>query len=152
MQVYRKGEWRKLPSHRQRWLARYTLAMPFVQAATGALVPVAIASMFVLKVPVPLTLFSFLPLAPTLVTLAVESAALGEFGKEFGIKIRLWDHLRLILGAFPYQLLLAAAAVRAVWRDSRGDGGWEKTSHANAHRVTAGERPVVTAAERPVSV
>jgi cellulose synthase/poly-beta-1,6-N-acetylglucosamine synthase-like glycosyltransferase len=152
MQVYRKGEWRKLPSHRQRWLARYTLAMPFVQAATGALVPVAIASMFVLKVPVPLTLFTFLPLAPTLVTLAVESAALGEFGKEFGIKIRLWDHLRLILGAFPYQLLLAAAAVRAVWRDSRGDGGWEKTSHANAHRVTAGERPVVTAAERPVSV
>jgi cellulose synthase/poly-beta-1,6-N-acetylglucosamine synthase-like glycosyltransferase len=135
LQVYRKGEWRNLPSRRQRMLARYTLAMPFLQAATGALLPVAIASMFVLKVPVPLTLLTFLPLAVTLVTVAVESAALGEFGREFGIRIRLWDHARLVLGAFPYQLLLAAAAVRSVWRESRGEGGWEKTSHANAHRT-----------------
>ena len=135
MQVYRKGEWRRLPSRRQRLLARYTLAMPFLQAATGALLPIAIASMFILKVPVPVTLLTFLPLAPTLITVAVEAAALGEFGKEFGIRIRLWDHVRLVLGAFPYQLLLAAAAVRSVWRESRGQGGWEKTSHANAHRV-----------------
>ncbi|WP_267307250.1 glycosyltransferase [Mycobacterium barrassiae] len=140
MQVYRKGEWRRLPSRRQRLLARYTLAMPFLQAATGALLPIAIASMFVLKVPVPMTLLTFLPLAPTLVTVAVESAALSEFGKEFGIRIRLWDHLRLVLGAFPYQLLLAAAAVRSVWRQSRGQGGWEKTSHANAHRTAEPER------------
>ncbi|HYZ67948.1 MAG TPA: glycosyltransferase, partial [Mycobacterium sp.] len=56
LQVYRKAEWRKLPSHRQRWLARYTLAMPFLQAATGALLPLAIASMFLLKAPVPVAL------------------------------------------------------------------------------------------------
>ncbi|PRC54267.1 glycosyl transferase, partial [Mycobacterium sp. ITM-2017-0098] len=84
---------------------RYTLAMPFLQAATGALVPIALVCMFVLKVPVPLTLLTFLPLAPTLVTIAVEAAALGEFGKEFGVRIRLWDHIRLVLGAFPYQML-----------------------------------------------
>jgi cellulose synthase/poly-beta-1,6-N-acetylglucosamine synthase-like glycosyltransferase len=142
MQVYRKGEWRKLGSHRQRMLARYTLAMPFLQAATGALLPVAIASMFVLKVPVPLTLLTFLPLAPTLITIAVESAALGEFGKAFGVRIRLWDHVRLVLGAFPYQLLLAVAAVRSVWRQSRGQGGWEKTSHANAHRTAVESEPI----------
>jgi hypothetical protein len=118
--------------------------MPFLQAAAGALLPVAIASMFVLKVPVPLTLLTFLPLAPTLVTVAVESAALGEFGKEFGIRIRLWDHARLIIGAFPYQLLLAAAAVRSVWRQRRGQGGWEKTAHANVHR-TASEAERVAA-------
>ncbi|MGE2721541.1 glycosyltransferase [Mycolicibacterium celeriflavum] len=135
MQVYQKGEWRNLPTRRQRLLARYTLAMPFLQAATGALVPIALVCMFVLKVPVPLTLLTFLPLVPTLVTVAVEAAALGEFGREFGIRIRLWDHIRLVLGAFPYQLLLAAAAVRSAWRQSRGQGGWEKTEHANAHRV-----------------
>lgn len=135
MQVYRKGEWRRLPSRRQRLLARYTLAMPFLQAATGALVPIAIVCMFIIKVPVPLTLLTFLPLAPTLVTVAVEAAALGEFGKEFGVRIRLWDHIRLVLGAFPYQLLLAAAAVRSVWREQRGHGSWEKTEHANAHRA-----------------
>jgi len=142
MQVLRKGEWRRLPGRRQRWLARYTLAMPFLQAATGVLMPLSIASMFVLKVPVPTALVTFIPLAPTLVTVAVESAALGEFGREFGIRIRMRDQVRLLLGTFPYQLLIAAAAVRAVWRESRGDGGWEKTAHTNSHRNTTSEQPV----------
>ena len=142
LQVLRKGEWRKLPSRRQRWLARYTLAMPLLQAATGVLIPLSLASMFLLKVPVPTALVTFLPLAPTLVTMAVESAALGEFGREFDIRIRFRDHARLLLGTFPYQLLLAAAAVRSVWRESRGHGGWEKTTHTNAHRTTTPKRPV----------
>jgi glycosyltransferase XagB len=137
LQVLRKGEWRKLQSRRQRWLARYTLAMPFLQAATGVLLPLSLVSMFLLKLPVPTALVTFLPLAPTLVTMAVESAALGEFGQEFGVRIRVRDRLRLLLGTLPYQVLLAAAALRAVWRQSRGQGGWEKTAHANAHRTTA---------------
>jgi cellulose synthase/poly-beta-1,6-N-acetylglucosamine synthase-like glycosyltransferase len=142
LQVLRKGEWRKLPSRRQRWLARYTLAMPLLQAATGVLMPLSLASMFLLKVPVPTALVTFLPLAPTLVTVAVESAALGEFGREFGVRIRLRDQARLLLGTIPYQLLLAAAAVRSVWREGRGQGGWEKTTHTNAHRTTTPKRPV----------
>ena len=104
--------------------------------------PLSLASMFLLKVPMPTALVTFLPLAPTLVTMAVESAALGEFGREFGIRIRSRDQARLLLGTFPYQLLLAAAAVRAVWRQSRGHGGWEKTTHTNAHRTTTPKRPV----------
>ncbi|WP_197040183.1 glycosyltransferase family 2 protein [Mycobacterium sp. URHB0044] len=135
LQVLRKGEWRKLPSRRQRWLARYTLAMPFLQAATGVLLPLSVLSMFLLKVVVPVALVTFLPLALTLVTMAVEAAALGEFGRDFGIRIRWWDRVRLLLGTFPYQLLLAVAAVRSVWREMRGQGGWEKTEHANAHRT-----------------
>jgi cellulose synthase/poly-beta-1,6-N-acetylglucosamine synthase-like glycosyltransferase len=142
LQVLRKGEWRKLPSRKQRLLARYTLAMPLLQAATGVLMPLSLASMFLLKVPMPTALVTFLPLAPTLVTMAVESAALGEFGREFGVRIRVRDHARLLLGTVPYQLLLAAAAVRSVWRESRGHGGWEKTTHTNAHRTTTPKRPV----------
>jgi glycosyltransferase XagB len=142
LQVLRKGEWRKLPSRRQRWLARYTLAMPLLQAATGALMPLSLAMMFLLKVPMPTALVTFLPLAPTLVTMAVESAALGEFGREFGIRIRARDQARLLLGTLPYQLLLAFAAVRSVWREIRGHGGWEKTTHSNAHRTTAPKPPV----------
>jgi len=142
LQVLRKGEWRKLPSRRQRLLARYTLAMPLLQAATGVLMPLSLASMLLLKAPMPIALMTFLPLAPTLVTMAVESAALGEFGREFGIRIRVRDHARLLLGTVPYQLLLAAAAVRSVWRESRGQGGWEKTTHTNAHRTTTPKRPV----------
>jgi hypothetical protein len=74
--------------------------------------------------------------------MAVESAALGEFGREFGIRIRARDHARLLLGTVPYQLLLAAAAVRSVWREGRGQRGWEKTTHINAHRTTTPKRPV----------
>ena len=126
LQVFRKGEWRRLPSRRQRWLARYTLAMPMLQAATGVLMPLSLATMFLLKVPMPIALVTFFPLAPTLVTMAVESAALGEFGREFGIRIRARDHARLLLGTVPYQLLLAAAAVRSLWREGRGQGGWRR--------------------------
>jgi len=40
----------------------------------------------------------------------------------------------LVLGTFPYNLVLSAAAVRAVWRELRGERGWEKTAHVGAHR------------------
>ena len=142
LQVLRKGEWRKLPSRRQRMLARYTLAMPFLQAATGVLLPLSIAAMLFVKVPVPVTLFTFLPLAPTAVTLAAECAALGEFGREFGVRTRVCDYVRLVLGVAPYQVLLAFAAVRSVWRELRGMGGWEKTEHANVHRSRTSAKPV----------
>ena len=137
LQVLRKGEWRRLPSRRQRVLARYTLAMPFLQAATGLLLPLSLIAMVLVKVPVWVTLVSFLPLTPTLVTLAVESAGLSDFGREFGVRIRARDYARLVLGTFPYQMMLAFAALRSVWREARGQGGWEKTSHANVHRTAS---------------
>ncbi|MDT0351108.1 glycosyltransferase [Pseudonocardia charpentierae] len=146
LQVLRKGEWRRLPSRRQRWLARYTLAMPFLQAATGLLLPVSLAAMLFVKVPVPVTLLTFLPLTPTIVTLAVEAAGLDEFGRAFGVRVRFRDVLRLILGTFPYQVLLAFAALRSVWREARGQGGWEKTSHSNVHRSAATTAPATPAA------
>jgi cellulose synthase/poly-beta-1,6-N-acetylglucosamine synthase-like glycosyltransferase len=136
LQVLRKGEWRRLPSRRQRWLARYTLAMPFLQAATGLLLPLSLVAMLFVKVPVPVTLLTFLPLTPTIVTLAVEAAGLDEFGRAFGVRVRARDVLRLVLGTFPYQMLLAFAALRSVWREARGHGGWEKTSHSNVHRTS----------------
>jgi len=34
----------------------------------------------------------------------------------------------------PYQLVLSAAALRAVAREARGERGWEKTEHVGAHR------------------
>jgi cellulose synthase/poly-beta-1,6-N-acetylglucosamine synthase-like glycosyltransferase len=135
LQVLRKKEWRRLPTRRQRWLARYTLAMPFLQAATGLLLPLSLLAMLLVKVPVPVTLLTFLPLTPTIVTLAVEVAGLLEFGRAFDVRVRSRDVLRLVLGTFPYQVLLAFAALRSVWREARGQGGWEKTSHSNAHRT-----------------
>jgi cellulose synthase/poly-beta-1,6-N-acetylglucosamine synthase-like glycosyltransferase/putative flippase GtrA len=139
LQVLRKGEWRRLPTARQRLLARYTLAMPFLQAFVGPLVPLSLAAVLLLKVPVLAALVSFLPLTPTLIVVVVEAVGLGEFCRAYGLRPRLRDRLRLLLGTPLYHLLLAAAAVRAVAREVRGNRGWEKTAHVGAHRPPAAD-------------
>jgi len=133
LQVLRKGDWRRLPTFRQRALALYTLAMPFLQAFAGALVPASVATALLLTVPLPLALLSFLPLVPTAVILAVQLVGLSEFCRTYGRPARVRDYARLLLGAGPYQVLLAGAALRAVWRELRGQRGWEKTQHLGAH-------------------
>ncbi len=142
LQVLRKGEWRKLPSRGQRLFARYLLAMPFLQAFIGLLIPVAIVVALTAKVHPVVAMVSFLPLAPTVVTLAVEMAGLHEFGQVYQRKVRARDYLRLILGTFPYQMFLAGAAVRSVFREMRGVNTWEKTEHAGAHRTDDHSTPV----------
>jgi cellulose synthase/poly-beta-1,6-N-acetylglucosamine synthase-like glycosyltransferase len=146
LQVLKKGEWRKLPTRRQRLLAQYTLAMPFLQAFTGLMIPLAIVLMLTAKVPPLVAMITFLPLVPTLVTLAVEAAGVGDFARNYGVKLRPRDYLRLVLGTLPYQVLLAGAAVRAVVREARGDGSWEKTEHVGAHRSPAAAYPAGPAA------
>jgi glycosyltransferase XagB len=138
LQVLRKGEWRHLPSRRQRLLARYTLAMPFLQAFSAVLIPVSLAAMVLLDLPVLAAMLTFVPLVPTLAAVAVEAAALGEFCRSYHRRATPLDYLRLLLGTFPYHLLLGAAALRAVLRERRGERGWEKTAHVGAHREAAG--------------
>jgi hypothetical protein len=138
--VLRKGEWRRLPTLRQRLLARYTLAMPFLQAFAGVLIPLSLATMIALRLPVLAALLSFVPLIPTLATVVVETVALGEFCRTYERRATLLDYLRLWLGSFPYHLLLGAAALRAVLREHRGERGWEKTAHVGAHRAAGQPR------------
>jgi cellulose synthase/poly-beta-1,6-N-acetylglucosamine synthase-like glycosyltransferase len=134
LQVLRKGEWRRLPTRRQRVLARYTLAMPFLQAFSGVAIPISFATMLWLRVPVGVAMLSFLPAVPTLATLAFEAAGLREFCRIYYVRPRGSDYLRLIVGTFPYQLILAGAAIRGVAREAVGNRGWEKTAHVGAHR------------------
>lgn len=151
LQVLRKGEWRRLETRRQRLLARYTLVTPFLQAAAGLIVPVSVAFMLLVKTPPLVTLFGFVPLLLVLASLAVEVIAVHEFGRDFHVRIRVRDYVRLVLGTLPYQWLLAAAAVRAAWRELRDERGWEKTEHSGAHRgqhstgrPTAADAPAAT--------
>ena len=141
MQVYGKGEWKKLPRLRQRLMARYLLTMPFIQAATGLLIPVSIILILTTKVPTAIALVSFVPLAPTLVLLAVEFTGLREFGRVYGQKVRARDYFRLVWGLLPYQIFLALAAVRAVFRQLKGLNAWEKTEHTGAHRDEVATEP-----------
>jgi cellulose synthase/poly-beta-1,6-N-acetylglucosamine synthase-like glycosyltransferase len=134
LQVLRKGEWRRLPRRRQRMLARYTLAQPFLQAFAGVGIPFAILSALALRVPVGIALLSFLPALPTLAMVAFELVGLREFCRIYYVRPRWRDYARLVIGTPFYQLMLAVAACRAVWREARGERGWEKTAHSGAHR------------------
>jgi cellulose synthase/poly-beta-1,6-N-acetylglucosamine synthase-like glycosyltransferase len=134
LQVLRKGEWRRLPTPAKRWMARYLLASPFLQAFAGALVPISLVSMVLFRAPALFVLFTFVPLIPTVATVAMEVVGLAEFNRMFALGARWRDYARLIAGSIPYQLLLSAAAIRASVRELRGQRGWEKTDHVGAHR------------------
>ncbi|MBK4347018.1 glycosyltransferase family 2 protein [Lacisediminihabitans sp. G11-30] len=133
LQVLGKGEWKKLPTVRQRLFARYILAMPFLQAITGLMIPLSLVLILFVKVPTVIALITFIPLAPTLITVAVEIAGLGEFGRLYETRVRARDYVRLVLGTFPFQVFLAIAAIRSVLRQLRNETGWEKTAHAGVH-------------------
>jgi hypothetical protein len=147
LQVLRKGEWRRLPAGRQRALARYTLAMPFLQAFAGIAIPLSLASMLWIKVPVGVALISFLPAVPTLATLAFEIAGLRDFCRLYFIRPRAIDYARLLIGTFFYQIVLAGASLRAVAREIVGARGWEKTAHVGAHRAETLDLPAPVTAE-----
>jgi hypothetical protein len=115
-------------------LARYTLAQPFLQAFAGIGIPVAIVTALVARVPVGVALITFLPAIPTIAMVTFEAVGLREFCRVYYVRPRAVDYLRLLVGAPFYQVVLAAAACRAVLRELRGDRSWEKTAHSGAHR------------------
>jgi cellulose synthase/poly-beta-1,6-N-acetylglucosamine synthase-like glycosyltransferase len=133
LQVLHKGDWRRLPNPRLRMLARYTLWQPILQAFAGVAIPVAIFTTVFTRMPLPITLVTFLPAAPTLATVVFEAVALHDFGRSYGLRIRPRHYAKLVAGAPFYQVLLAWAAIRAVIRDARGHNNWEKTAHSGAH-------------------
>jgi glycosyltransferase XagB len=135
LQVYRKGVWRHLPSRRQRWLARYTLAQPFLQAIAGVAIPVSILCVVALHAPVGIALLSFIPAIPTLGMVAFEVVGLRDFCRVYYVRPSRSDYLRLLLSTPAYHVLLAFAACRAVAREAKGDRSWEKTAHAGMHRA-----------------
>src|SRR5215212_8060898 len=132
LQTLSRGYWRRLP-FRQRALGLFTLAMPYLMAVVWLTIPVAIATVLVVKAPVPITLISFLPALPMVSLLAVEVAGLGDFCRAYGERASARDYARLVLGLPLYQAVLAFAAARAVVREVRGDRGWEKTAHLGLH-------------------
>ncbi|MGH8950448.1 MAG: glycosyltransferase [Acidimicrobiia bacterium] len=147
LQVLRKGDWKDLPDSRRRIFAWYTLAMPFVQAAVGLLIPIAVITMLVGSFPIWLAMFTLLPAIPTVATMVVETVALGDLARSMGRPARSRDYFRLILGSFAYQVALAVAAGRAVWREMVGEKSWEKTDHVGSHR-----RPVEEVDPKPARV
>ncbi len=153
LQVYRKGDWKQLPTARQRWLARFTLATPFFQAASGLAVPLGLAAMFFIKVPIVVAMLSWMPAVPALLVVGFEIAGLRDFSKEYfgkeqavrGHRVRFFHYLELIIATPFYQVILMFAACRAVWRELLGRDNWELTKHVGAHLVAPAHASATTA-------
>lgn len=134
MQTLRKGTWKALPTRRQRWLAAYTLAFPHFQALLGVYFLFSLLMMLSVKTPVQVALISFLPVAMLVAHFWISLIGLREFTAAHGLKASPADMARMAVAWFPYQLVLAYAAARAVGRQMRGISNWEKTQHVGAHR------------------
>jgi len=65
--------------------------------------------------------------------LVFQAVALRDLGSQYAIRIRFRDYVRLVVGAFPYMLVLAVAALRAAIREYTGRKNWEPTRHVGAH-------------------
>jgi cellulose synthase/poly-beta-1,6-N-acetylglucosamine synthase-like glycosyltransferase len=139
LQVYRKQDWKRLPDLRQRMLARYTLVTPFIQALSGVMILSGIAIAFLAQVNVVWAMVSFSPVIPMAATSAFEVVGLHDFGKQYELRIRFTHYVKLIIGGPFYQLILAGAALRAVWRELRGRKDWELTKHVGAHLLRDAE-------------
>jgi cellulose synthase/poly-beta-1,6-N-acetylglucosamine synthase-like glycosyltransferase len=138
LQVYRKKDWKQLPGFGQRLLARYTLMTPYLQAISGVIIPLNVAVALFLDVPVGIAFITFLPAVTAFVTFVFELVGLHDFGRQYGLRVRFVHYLKLVVGGPFYQVLLAGAAVRAVWREQRGRDDWELTSHVGAHLTDTG--------------
>src|SRR4030095_14073409 len=100
----------------RRVLAIYVLGFQFFQAAAGLLAPVALALALIHKAPVLLTLLATLPLALSGLTVLLDVVLLAQFGQTFGERVRLRDYAGLLLGAYPFQVVLLGDAVWAAAR------------------------------------
>jgi hypothetical protein len=98
------------------------------------------------KAPVAITLLATVPLGISFLTVLLDLLMLGQFSRTFGIRVRLRDYAGLVLGAYPFQLVLSAAAVWATVRFARGRDDWMKTAHRGAHLDPVAEPELARAA------
>jgi cellulose synthase/poly-beta-1,6-N-acetylglucosamine synthase-like glycosyltransferase len=138
LQVLLKGDWLRLPTRSQRLLALYTLGFPIFQMLMVLYVPISLWSIMSAKVAVLVAMISMLPLYMLFIQLAISAVGLYEFTSVHRLRCTRSAVLQLLVSYMPYQWMLGYAALRAVWRQARGEGGWEKTVHTGAaHRLTA---------------
>lgn len=134
LQVLLKGDWKHLQSRSQRLLAAYILSAPLIQALFVLMLPVSLLMMIFVKLPVELALITFMPLYAFGLQACIDLAGLLEFLHAQKGRFSWRVVFFMVLGFYPYQILLALAALRAVIRHLRHNTTWEKTVHTGVHR------------------
>ncbi|MDQ5970060.1 MAG: glycosyltransferase XagB [Patescibacteria group bacterium] len=135
LQIIKKKDWKRLTTRKQLILVLYVLTAPTYMAVVMlfALPLVYIGASN--KLPVLMSLLTFIPLFLMAVMMLISLIGLHEFGKDQNIRIKLRSYIFLLLTFIPYQVLLTISSVRAIIREIRGNNAWEKTDHLGSHRL-----------------
>ncbi len=141
IQILFKGEWLRMEKFSQRLLAFYVLILPELQAFFAVMLPIAIVMFFLIKFPLWLAIFTFVPLYCFVLAIFIDLAGLHEFLKAHKRKWRWREAFILMIFFFPYQWILSIGALRAVYRSMRGASNWEKTAHIGQHRMGTPMQP-----------
>lgn len=131
-QILRDGRWLKLATVKQRLMAGYILATPLLQAVNGLVLVPSVIAAITLKMPVPLTLGLFVPLAFNGFVLLNQLFELRDFGRDMHVVPKLRHYVSLVLGYLPYQGILGLAAVDSVRREAAGITTWDGTSRSES--------------------
>ncbi|HCI81843.1 MAG TPA: glycosyl transferase family 2 [Ktedonobacter sp.] len=134
IQILFKGEWLKLETLQRRLLAFYVLIMPELQASLMLLIPVSLVMFFLVRLPLWLAMATYLPLYCFVLSACVSIAGLHEFLKAHKQKWQWREAVMMAAYFFPYQFILGAGAIRALFRYVKGTSNWEKTAHIGQHR------------------
>jgi 4-amino-4-deoxy-L-arabinose transferase-like glycosyltransferase len=135
LQVLKKGDWLKMHSLKARLLALHTLTQPFTASLASLLWLPAGLMVFLVKVPTPIALATFLPLYALFFNVSTQIVGYRQFTEEFGLRFRLSRAALMVVAFLPYTWLIALASLRAIIRELRGTTGWEKTEHVGSHRA-----------------
>ena len=135
IQVLVKGDWRRLPGRRRRALALVTFAQPILEGVLLCFVPLVPLAVIFLKLPVIVALLSLAPLYVVALQMLASIIGAVEFGRLFEERVPVGLLMKMPFTYLPFQALIGFSALRAMVRQLRGKGEWEKTEHRGAHRI-----------------
>lgn len=136
-EIFFKGDWRRLPSLKQKITSIYILLNSLMQALTVLFLPLGMYIALTQRIDVPVALMSYIPIFILIVQMMISLVGIREFTLAYNKRLPLFFRLKMILWYYPFQLLLAWSAARAVRRFVNKQNAWEKTDHANLHRQSA---------------
>ncbi|BBY28217.1 hypothetical protein GCM10023114_59000 [Mycolicibacterium sediminis] len=133
IQSFVAGNWRALPTRRQRFVALWILSMSFFQTFSLAILPLTLLTVFWIKSPAPLAVALCVPTIPVVLGMALQMLYLHDYGKAFDRRIGWNVYVVYVITFLPYQLVLSFAAAQALLWYWRGRLGWDKTEHVGDH-------------------
>ncbi len=134
IQIFLKGDWTTLPYLRQKLIILYVLLAPIVQAIVMMYIPLGVFIAMTTKLSLLVSLISFLPFYLTAAQMITYMVGIFKFTREYKLHFSVSTLLSIVISFYPYQLVLAVSALRALSRIIFNNNAWEKTLHLNGHR------------------